>query len=182
MENASLTKATVVDVIGPLPLDNTCLIMMSAGGKAFPIQCSLIEAQECAYRLAGTSDMPPYKVASDILKAAEITVCWTKLTKVNGAVYSQIMLQTPSGYKKMSFDDPTVAILMAMANDLSITMEADAVGSIIDSNQKYHAMKEQLKELWPLPQIDNTNDLRILSDFLDESMPDGSIFRLKSHA
>lgn len=163
-------------------MDSSCLIMANAGGKTFPIQCSFIEAQECVYRLSGSPDMPPYRVVSDILKAAEVTVCWTKLTEINGAVYSQIMLQTPVGYKKMSFDDPAVAVLIAMANDLSIKMEMDAVAHIIDSNQKYLAMKEQLTELWPLPQLDNTDDMRALSDFIDHSMPNGSIFKSRPRA
>lgn len=184
-----MTKRYVVlkvkDIVGPLP-DGRALIVLTAGGKVFPIRCSLADGAACYAHTVGSPFDSPYVFLSSSLRTiTEIRVKNCVLSEVEGQPYGLSYFTSPKWVKilRKSSDSAAEALNLSLASGEKFLVEKETFEKIIDSSDAFACLKGSLgkfKEqggLWNLAPLTNTDELKALDDYIDKAMPNGSIFR-----
>ena len=169
-------EISVKDILGPLPVDNCCVIVARAGHKMFPITSSYADAQACSELLKGESQYGPnsYEMMSSLTKTLNIGVEQVELKFVDGAFFSKIHFdpKSPMGETlRIVSPNPMTSINFGLAHKVPIMIEATpsllSEKRIPDITSTYSSVKEEIGDLWPLPKITKTESLRVLSEFID---------------
>lgn len=176
----NLVGVFVTDVIGPLP-DGTGLIMVSSEDhKVFPVRCSSAEAESC-YNMAASKAQTPYDFMSQVAGEFNAKLVRAEITEQSRELYSAIYFDVGQQMlRKISTDSPANAINAAIAAKAQLFVARQTLDKIVDASNSYVVLKSILKRsygsMYPLPMMDSTPMLRMMSDFLDEAMPNGTIF------
>ena len=169
-------EISVKDILGPLPVDNCCVVIACAGRKMFPITSSCADAQACSELIKGESQYGPnsYEMMSNLTKTLNIGVEQVELTFVDGAFFSKIHFdpKSPMGeVLRIVNPNPMSSINFGLAHKVPIVIEATPAllseKSIPDIATAYASLKDEIGDLWPLPKITKTESLRVLSEFID---------------
>ncbi len=173
---SDLYDVEVKDVIGPFPFDDSGMIMLAANGKMFPIRCGFLDGQIMTVK--PTQDGLPYNFMHDVLVAAGVRLSYAKLCTADRDIYCQLFFNMPDTQKptKMPVQCAALAVQAARAAGAPIKISRHLLSELVDATTPYGALKSYFKTLWPLPQMTDTGSLRALSVFMDEVMPNGSVF------
>lgn len=165
-----MTEINVVDVVGPLP-DNTCYIVIALKNKSstFITQSSYADAEMCHGLLETPYMVTPYEFMIDVLTALETKIEFAELQNVAPAIFGKMYLKKAGMDKAMKIvsASPTAILNAALAGKAPIYI-ADDVKLTMDATIEYHRLKAAMPRLFPLPIIDNSDVLRLLSDFVDK--------------
>lgn len=168
----------VKDIIGPLP-DWGGLIVLTALKKCFPIKCSVSDAAACSDIISGYVNNSPYSfVVSSLRSVAETTLERAEMTVVEKHPYAMVRYKSPAWRKalRMSTDNPAHALNMSLSAGEKFMVERHVFDSILDSYSSYELLKKRLGRLWPLAPLTRTEELKALDEYMEASMPGGSIF------
>jgi hypothetical protein len=179
---ANTVQVNIIDVAGPMPDDNGGLVFLEAANKVFPQRCSLEDAIAIFYMLCKVA---PGKYAADgpydhfaaLCKAVKLPLDSVLLVDVHGSLYSDVVFRGPRKKPlKICLDSPAPAMRIGQAFSAPTRMLSADIERIIDSREQYLQIRDYFGNLWPLPMLTDTTSLRIMSDFMDAAIPDGSIF------
>ncbi len=161
----------VKDVIGPFPFDESGMIMLEAEGKMFPVWCGFLEAE-------GIRANAVHRFVDNVLKAAGTMPNFIRIASADNSLYCQLYFEMPSTKKlsRLPVTSPAIGIQIAKSGGIPLFMSEHDRSRLVDASVPYGALKAHFKTLWPLPAITDTYSLRLLSDFIDEVIPDGSVF------
>lgn len=165
-----MVNVNVLDVIGPLPVENSCFVVASAGEKIFAIQCTYADAEMCHGLLRGSPVTNPYEFTADLLEKLKISFVRGELETVNGCIYAKMFLKNSKSttLMKMVSPNPTAVVNSALANKGPINISDDMVIKLWDATVEYHRIKGAIGSLFPLPELTNTDILRLMSEFVDK--------------
>ena len=168
-----MISLSVKDVLGPLPSDGSCMVIASAGGKTFALQCGLADAETCAGLLSKSVGGPsPYEFMVDVLGKFHVGVTRSEIEIVNGEPYSKLWFKSSRMRKplKAACGSPMAAINSALAAGKSVTVNRDFMAAVVDVSDEYANMKNVIGTLWPLPaKLTSTESLKVLSEFIDQA-------------
>jgi bifunctional DNase/RNase len=165
---------SVKDVLGPLPSDGTCMVIASAGGKTFALQCGHADAETCHGLLNSESfgGPSPYEFMVKILDKFHVSVTRSEVEAVNGAFYSKVHFKSSrmrNPLKAVS-GNPMAAINSSLASGKSVTVNKEFVAAVVDVSGEYASLKNVIGTLWPLPaKLTSTESLKVLSEFIDQA-------------
>jgi bifunctional DNase/RNase len=170
MAKKKYIEISIKDILGPLPVDNSCIIVVCAGRRMFPITSSYADAQACNELMKGESQYGPnsYEMMSNLTKTLNVNVEQVELTLIDGAFFSKIHFdpKLPMGETlRIVNPNPMSSINFGLAHKTPILIEGNL--KVPDITATYTSLKEEVGELWPLPKITKTESLRVLSEFID---------------
>jgi len=156
------------------------LIMLEAEDKAFVLPCALSDAQSCAKVLKpspGKQWDGPYDFLASILSLTESKVAQCKLMRgEQERLFSSVCISSKEGKSvRLSSSNASMAVLFAIYNDAEIMISKADLRDVVDCSSAYNMMKRTFP-LWPLPIFSDTESLKALSEFMDEALPNGSVF------
>ena len=167
------------DVIGPLPSDQSALIVLRAGGKMFPVQCSMADADAC-YRLLKRRRGKPsvYDFIPPLFDAMCMSPIRIALVRRQTSLYSSIDLKGKGRKRVMriSSDNPAIAINLSLCSGVPLYIPKDDLDCIRDSCSVFFSLKKNLSPLWPLGNLYDTKSIQALVEYMDEALPTGSVF------
>lgn len=180
-----MVDVLIKDVMGPLP-DNSGIIIASAGGKTFPIKCYYADAA-CLWTTLSEppAEAPlldeglphPYEVMMAVLTAAKIGVDKIRLVKASNTFYAVVYL-THGSDKPIKFSEQaSVGAIISVLTGVAMEVDPEVLAAVVDSTGGYEHMKCSFAPLFPLMQLSSTDDMELLSNYLDRAMPNGSIFK-----
>ncbi len=164
-----MVQVNVKDVVGP-SLDNSCYIVLVAGNKIFSIESSFANAEICHGLLQGEIAANAYEFLADILEAVKIKIDRAELEAVNGSMYGKIYLKAEKEDKPLRLASSSVCAVInaAFAARAGIEMSEELLDAIQDESIAYYRLKTSFIETWPLLDLDSTELLEILSDYVDK--------------
>ena len=169
-----MINLSVKDVLGPLPSDGSCMVIATAGGKTFALQCGHADAEMCHGLLSSESfnGPSPYEFMVKILDKLHVSMTKSEVEVVNGALYSKLWFKSSRMRKplKAVSGNPMAAINSGLAAGKSITVNRDFMAMVVDVSDEYANMKNAIGTLWPLPaKLTSTESLKVLSEFIDQA-------------
>lgn len=179
-----LLPVHVKAVLGFLP-DWSCVIMVNASNKTFPIRCKMTEGSMC-YSLLTKNERTPYEFMADVLTQSKARLVKAELTQANNALYSALYFRVEGMAKlcRISSDEPSNAINAALASRAPLLIDRITLNKLVDSAAGFEILKSYLSKnfgtIFPLPRISDTGTLKLLADFIDEAMPNGTVFNVKA--
>ena len=147
-EISIVINLSVKDVLGPLPSDGSCMVIASAGGKTFALQCGLADAETCAGLLSKSVGGPsPYEFMVDVLGKFHVGVTRSEIEIVNGEPYSKLWFKSSRMRKplKAACGSPMAAINSALAAGKSVTVNRDFMAAVVDVSDEYANMKNVIR-------------------------------------
>lgn len=162
-------SARVVDVVGPLP-DLSCFVVVSVYDKMFGIQSGYADAEIAHGLLHGTAITSPYEFMSDTFVAAGIKIEKTELETAGNCLYGKIMMRSGAAKKPMRIvsSSPVAIVNSSLAAKIPMRINVEMAHRLIDCTNEYNDLKTTIEHLFPLPPLENTVILRLLSDFIDK--------------
>jgi len=123
----------------------------------------------CYGILNGSLSVTPYEFLTDVLAAVNIQVEHAELDTVSPCLYGKMFLKAENQEKplKIVSSNPCAIINAALSGKAAIQISDDLYAKLIDSTIEYHRLKAVLMRLFPLPILDNTDVLRVMSEFVD---------------
>lgn len=182
-------EVVIRDVVGPLP-DTSGIIIASAAGKTFPIKCYYADAA-CLWTTMSQppEEAPPldeglphpYEVMMAVLKTADVHVIRIRLVKASDSFYSVVYMVRGENCedlrKPIKFSEQaSVGAIVSVLSGVQMQIERPVLDGIIDSTEGYEMMRSSFQPLFPLMQLSSTEDMELLSNYLDAAMPNGSVF------
>lgn len=165
-----MVNVTVLDVLGPLPSDYSCFIIASTREKMFGIQCSYADAEIAYGLLNNTALTSPYEFMAETFSKVGVQIKSATLESVPPCIYGKMLLQAPAMDKplKIVSSSPVSVINSSLAAKVPLEINEEMNERILDCTIEYHRMKSVMGQLFPLPLIDKTDMLRLLSDLMDK--------------
>lgn len=179
-----LVPLHVKDVMGILP-DDSCLIMVSSTNRMFPVKCKMTEGIMC-HSLLSKNERTPYEFMADVLGQSKARLVKAELTQANSALYSALYFRVEGNPKlfRICSDDGANAINASIATRAPLLINRSILAKLVDSAAGFAILKTYLSKnfgsTFPLPRISDTGTLKILSEFIDEAMPNGTVFNAKA--
>ena len=169
-----MISLSVKDVLGPLPSDGSCMVIATAGGKTFALQCDHADAEMCHGLISSESfgGPSPYEFLVKILGKFNVSVTRSEIELVNGAFYSKLYFKSSRMKKplKAVSGNPMAAINSGLASGKTVTVNRDFMAAVIDVSDEYASLKNVIGTLWPLPaKLTSTESLKVLSEFIDQA-------------
>lgn len=173
-------RILVLDVMGPLP-DGAGMIILGNQEKAFPVKCPLADAAACYSHLNGSPlDNPYVFLSSSLLTLSKARLTWVELHEADGHLHALMWYESPElerPIRKSTFNAAEAVNLSLASGMKTINMEKTSWLRAIDSSDALAHLKREFGCLWLWPPLNGTDDLRLLHDYVEEAMPNGSIFR-----
>lgn len=171
-----MVNVKIVDVMGPLPGDSSCFVIAKVIGdagndKMFGIQCSYADAEMANSSLNDSPLTNPYEFMTDVLQTAGIKIDKVELDTVAPCIYGKLFMSSEALAKplKIVSSSPVAVLNSALSAKAPVEMADEMAGRIIDCTVEYHRLKSAMGNfMFPMPLIDNTNILRLLSELLDK--------------
>jgi hypothetical protein len=166
----------VKDVIGPFPADNSGMIMLAANGRMFPVRCSFLDGQIMTAKASG--EQFPLEFMYDALSAAGVRIDHVQFCAVDDMLYCRVMVAKHGSPDLVRIPAQSAAMAVEAAVSASAPMRIGdgLLSEMVDATTPYGALKSHFKTLWPLPSMTDNASLMALSNFMDEVMPNGSVF------
>lgn len=164
-------KISVKDVVGPMPSENQCYILLAAEGKVLPLKCSYSDAEMCHAMLQGEAGGPcPYEFFVNTLEVLGVRMQSAELENVNGTTFSKIYFSSPHLDKplRIASANPCAGINASLAGKCQLDASDSFTTSAPDVVVQYHCLVSAVGKLWPLPNLDKTESMEAVSDFLDK--------------
>jgi bifunctional DNase/RNase len=165
MNKTQLIEAKVSDVIGPLPSGGRGLVVLSAGGKSFPVAGSYLETAMCHALLNG-EEVPAYFFSVSVIKSAGKQLSEVVIFGIEEELGCRLIMggKPPT---KLPTDMVVSGINMALCGNVPIMVEKSVLERTRDSSSPYAVLKNAVPTLWPLSQLSQTSCLEALSNYLD---------------
>lgn len=166
-----MIEIVVKDILGPLPGDNACYIVVMTKektGKIFSIQSSYADAEMCYNLLRdGLGGPNPYEFVTEVMGKLDVVLEKATLETVKTMMYGKLFYRKQKAAKPMKLvtANPAAAINSALAANVPLFMSDKA--AIRDTGDEYIKLKNEVGALWPLPQLSTTESLMQLSEFID---------------
>lgn len=165
-------KVAIKDVVGPMPAENQCYIILSAGAKLIPLKCSLSDAEMCHSMLLGETGGPcPYEFLTHTLEFLGIKMQSAELENVNNITYSKFYFVSPHLSKplRIASANACAGVNASLAGKCDLDVSDEFVNAAPDVTIQYHSMVNVIGKLWPMPHLDKTDAMEAVSDFLDKA-------------
>lgn len=163
-----MEQAKLIDVAGPFPRDGRGTLLLSAGGKIFPVWCSSVDA-ESAHQLLTKNDPLSNYLAAAVMEAVGYGLTRAVLVEREGDICCYLeFVKKPLDHIRIPVEHPSQVVLLALAAGRQVFADFD-INKLNDGSPAYHVLKSSFKSLWPIPPVVTTDSLMVLSDFLDAS-------------
>jgi bifunctional DNase/RNase len=168
-----MVQIHVKEVVGPLPFDQTCFIIITAGQQIFAIPSSFADAENCHNLLTHES---PFTNAFDFLtatlEAVDVKINKVELEVLSGQMYGKIWMKTKGEERplRLACSNPAILINTALSAEIPIEMSKDEISKLSDVTVEFVRLEACLAHLFPLPHISSTEVLQILSEFVDKAL------------
>jgi hypothetical protein len=168
--------------MAPLPDGSGMIILCTLYGKSkiFPVICPLEDVVSCMNICNGDEDGTKYDEFCAAARGSGARLTRTELSERDGSLYSAIVFDD---VMRIASDNPAHAVNIAMASrEVPLVISEESFERIIDSTDSFAALKRHLgsggaeRQIIPLPDLTDTHSLRLLCEFVEESMPHGSVF------
>lgn len=167
-----MIEYNVLDVVGPIPVAYSSFIVLGArdNSKIFAIQCSYADAEMCHGLLTTSVAVTPYEFLADVFAALKAKIDRVELDIVSPCMFGKLFVKAKDQEKliKIVSSSPCAAVNAARAGGAPILIPEEVSAKLIDMTIEYHRLKAVLGRVFPLPHIDNTEQLKVLSDFIDK--------------
>jgi hypothetical protein len=163
-------KITVKDVVGPMPSENQCYILLSAESKILPLKCSYSDAEMCHALLQGENGPCPYEFFVNTLEVLGIRMQSAEIESVNDIAYSKLFFVSPHIDKplRIASANPAAGVNASLAGKCQLEASDAFIRSAVDVVVQYHCLVNVVGKLWLLPHLDRTEAMEAVSDFLDK--------------
>lgn len=171
----------IVDsVIGPIPGVVGSMVILATGEeppRMFPVSCGVAEGGLCYAKLAGLEGKSPYDFFASLCEATGISMQHVELFRADDQVYCALFFRDGRGEDvRLTSEFAIMGINAAMAFGRPLLIKRRDMDAIADCSGALRGLRRVVGSLWPLPDLSDTASLRAMSDFIDSSMPNGSIF------
>lgn len=164
-------NVAIKDVVGPMPMENQCYILLAVDNKLLPLKCTYSDAEMCYLMLNGESNQGPYDFFVNTLEFLGVKMQSAELENVNGITYSKMYFASPHFAKplRIASANPSAGVNASLAGKCQLEASAEFVNAASDVTVQYHSLVHAVGKLWPLPHLDRTEAMEALSDFLDKA-------------
>ena len=167
-----MIEFSVSGVIGPLPANGSCLLVLSGGGKVISVNGGPVDASICHSFISDGKVSTPFRFLTDTLNAVG-----TKIDKIvidisgEGAL-ARIYMKSKGAKKPLCITTSNIcsAINTAMASGRKVLMNKSSFDTVGDAAGQFAIVASELESLWPLPKISKTEVLRAMTEIVDVSI------------
>lgn len=167
-----MIEYNILDVVGPLPVTYSSFVVLGARdqSKIFAIQCSYADAEMCHGLLTTSVAVTPYEFLTDVFAAIKAQIKHAELDIIAPCMFGKMYIKVEGQEKlvKIVSSSPCAVLNAARAGGAPIQISEEVDQKLIDMTIEYHRLKAVLGQLFPLPMLDKTDVLRVVSDFVDK--------------
>lgn len=165
-------EVCIKDVIGPLS-DFSGIIVVEADKKVFPIRCSLADAETCHKILTTGTSNGPYAAIASAFQASSMSVTGSALVEREGGLHSSVTLTRGRKKMRLASDNAAMAINLALLSECPLLIDDGCLVRVKDSSRTYNAVRCEIRTLWPMPQLNRTRELQVMTEYMEDAFPDG---------
>lgn len=158
-------EVKMVGVVGPFASTGSCAVVLGCKGKMVALPC---ETQLVQPLIVSQGVRTPYADMVDIVGACGLSVLSCSIMEEGGMTYSLVLMGAANKKPlKMSVEGPSMAIGLSKASGSFLSMPEQTLDSLPDCGNEYGTLRERVPDLYPLPDLTVTEDLRATCDFMD---------------
>ena len=165
-----MARLESVDIIGPLPIMNDPHLMYcKAGGKTFIVPCRLSEVILYDDFRSKATNENPYHLLELILNANKLVI-ESAIIKSNGSsLYGNIYFKNFDGkMSRVVFENVASLINICFYIGEYVDIDDTVLASLPDCGMAIAVMKDTFGVLRPFPKVNKTEELELISNFVDE--------------